>query len=176
MGCRIAAEYCRLVPLHQSEHTAMLPRATRNGTFWTSMGGSSSFVPQSSSYLHFFLSCRAPDGILAKAAGFAFSMELPSSPAFAHSSLVPASKKPEHCVRISLCSRYRCSRRPLLIMISTSPVCVKTGNSFCGCSVAPPNCDRCWRCLRTVEARDECDATEGGRRIGNERSAPEESG
>jgi hypothetical protein len=143
-------------------------------TFCTSMGRSSSFLPQSSSYRHLVFSCRvAEDGILASAAEPA---TLLPSPAPAHSSLVPASKNPEHCVRISLCSRYRCSLRPLLITISTSPVCVKMGNSFSGWVVDPPNCDRCGRCLRTVDARDECDDTDGGRRIASVRSALAESG
>lgn len=142
-------------------------------TFCTSIGKSSSCFPQSSSYLHFCFSCRADDGTLASAAELGAALP---SPALAHSSLVPASKKPEHCVNISLCSRYRCSLRPLLMTISTSPVCVKIGNSFWGWYVEPPNCDRCGRCLRAVDARDECDATDGGRRIASERSVLCESG
>lgn len=62
------------------------------------------------------------------------------------------------------------------MMISTSPVWVKMGNSFCDTSDEPPKLDRVWRCLRTVDAREECDATEDGRRMGNERSALAESG
>jgi hypothetical protein len=146
----------------------------RPRTFCTSMGMSSSCFPQSSSYLHLVLSCRAADGALARAAELGFGAL--ASPEPAHSSLVPASKKPEHCVNINLCSRYRCSLRPLPMIISTSPVCVKTGNSFCGWYDVPPNCDRCGRCLRAVDAREECDATDGGRRIASERSVLCESG
>jgi hypothetical protein len=145
-------------------------------TFCISMGRSSS-LPQSSSYFHLFFSGGgAPCGILASTAGFAFGTLL--SPALAHSSLNPASKKPEHCANINLCSKYRCSFLPFAMTISTSPVCVKTGNSFRDCCEAddPPTCDRCGRCLRTVEAREEWDVTEGGRRMASARSAPCESG
>jgi hypothetical protein len=56
------------------------------------------------------------------------------APALLHSTLVPASKNPEHWLKMSRCKTYRCSRRPLALLstISTSPVCEKTGNSFCG--------------------------------------------
>lgn len=107
---------------------ARLETVRVSSTFCTSIGTSSS-LPQSSSYRQRFRSCREPDGLRASAAALMFCATLPS-PAPAHSSLVPASKKPEHCVRMSLCRRYRFSRRPLLMTISTSPVCVKTGNSF----------------------------------------------
>ena len=33
-----------------------------------------------------------------------------------------------------------------------------------------------WRCLRTVDAREEWDTTDDGRRMGSERSALDESG
>lgn len=144
--------------------------AFRRHTFCISIGSSSS-LPQSSSYLHLFFSGAAPCGILASAAG----LPLPS-PEVAHSSLVPAAKKPEHCVKINLCSRYRSSFLPFEMIISTSPVCVNTGNSFWGWYDVPPNCDRCGRCLRVVDAREEWDVTEGGRRMARERSAPCESG
>jgi hypothetical protein len=105
-------------------------------TFCTSIGTSSS-LPQSSSYRQRFRSWREPDGFRARAATLMFWATLPS-PAPVHSSLVPASKKPEHCVRMSLCRRYLFSRRPLLMTISTSPVWVKTGNSFWVPTLLPP--------------------------------------
>jgi hypothetical protein len=55
-----------------------------------------------------------------------------------HSELVPASKKPEHCANISRCSMYLFSCPSALIMTSTSPVCAKKGNSFCGWYEEPP--------------------------------------
>jgi hypothetical protein len=150
-------------------------RSNGSSTFCISMGTSSSFLPQSSSYLHLFFSGGALLGTLASAAALWFC-DAPS-PEVAHSSLNPASKNPEHCDRISLCSRYRCSFLPFAITISTSPVCVNTGNSFCGWYEEPPKCERCGRCLRVVEvAREECEVTEGGRRMARERSAPCESG
>ena len=40
------------------------------------------------------------------------------------------------------------------MMISTSPVCAKYGNSFCGAYDEPPWWDRLLRCRRVVVARE----------------------
>jgi hypothetical protein len=55
-----------------------------------------------------------------------------STLALDHSWLVLASKKPEHLVRVCLCSKYLFSFPPAAIVISTSPEWLKTGNSFWG--------------------------------------------
>lgn len=55
----------------------------------------------------------------------AFSGLGPEVGACDHSTLVPASKKPEHCANINLCRRYLFSCPSALIIISTSPVCAK---------------------------------------------------
>ena len=68
---------------------------------------------------------------------------LNSSMAFTllHSALVPASKKPEHWLKMSRWRRYLFSLLPLALLrtISTSPVWEKKGNSFWAtCPFAPP--------------------------------------
>ena len=119
------------------------------GGFFTSIGISSAPLPQSNSYLHLLVSLLPlPNIELLESCGACVPDAL-------HSSLVPASKKPEHCARISRCSTYLCSLFAFLIMISTSPVCKNSGNSFCNCMdppPPPPACDRgCRWCRRTVE-------------------------
>lgn len=84
-------------------------------------------------------------------------------PPLLHSALVPASKKPEHWLKMSRCSRYRCSRRPLALVstISTSPVSENTGNSFCG---AYPFWLPWWvRACRCRLVADRAEATEDAR-------------
>lgn len=84
-----------------------------------------------------------------------------------HCSLVEASKKPEFCARIRRCSTYRRSWPSAAIVISTSPVSAKFGNSFCGRYVPPPTWDRWLRCRRVVVLRDD---TDDGRRTATARS------
>lgn len=132
------------------------------------MGTSSSLLPQSSSYLH----CRRPPPGKADLPAVSSSMILasgllgpwpevwPRACAFDHSSLVPVSKKPEHWANISLCSMYLFSWPSAFMIISTSPVCAKFGNSFCGLYETPPVCERVVRWRRVLVLRD---VTEAGR-------------
>ena len=144
------------------------PKSVDEGCFCTSIGTSSSLLPQSNSYLH----CRRPPPENAGLPATTSSLILPSgllgplpevcprACAFDHSSLVPVSKKPEHCAKISLCSIYRFSWPSAFMIISTSPVCAKLGNSFCGLYVTPPVCERVVRCRRVLVLRED---TEAGR-------------
>ena len=132
------------------------------------MGTSSSLLPQSNSYLHW----RRPPPGNAPLPAISSSLILPSgllgpwpepcprACAFDHSSLVPVSKKPEHCAKINLCSIYRFSWPSALMIISTSPVWAKFGNSFCGLYETPPVCERVVRWRRVLVLREE---TEPGR-------------
>ena len=111
-------------------------------SFCTSMGMSPSPVPGSSSYLHLFLgrspsrSPSTPDaagvGKLPSGAKRATSFPPVRSFAFDHCSLVLASKNPLLRVRVCLCNRYLASPpEGVRMLMSTSPECEKTGNSFC---------------------------------------------
>lgn len=133
-------------------------------SFCTSIGTSPSPVPESSSYLHLLLP--SPTSLLPSSPILANAppLLLSSTVAFDHSALVLASKKPLHCVKMILCSRYLfVYPAPSLgaTKISTSPVWLKTGNSFCGIKdeLPPPACERPGR-----RCREERDTTEDGAR------------
>lgn len=111
-----------------------------SASFCTSIGTSPSSQPGSSSYLHRLLlwaeSAAEFDTLtppsLSSPTLLRSCVELAGAPAppRLHSALVLASKNPEDRVSVCLCKRYLFSWPPALMMISTSPLLVKTGNSF----------------------------------------------
>jgi hypothetical protein len=131
-----------------------------SASFCTNIGMSSLPVPGSSSYRHRLRGPGDPAPGLVSSLLLSSDVLLPiltplSSPILArsllggsgnggktvaldHCWLVDASKKPEHRVRVCLCSKYLFSRPPAFITISTSPEALNQGNSFWGTYKVPP--------------------------------------